>query len=231
MAQYKIVIFDLDGVIFSKPWRSESEAIAVSSWDVLFKTLGIYDLHEKLKTMFIEKRFRSYMDWTEVACCVLKAHGLDKKTFEEIMEKRPFMAGAKETLQILNQNEIITGIVSGSFEELASKLKRETGINHALTHCKLEFNEQTGLLQTWKLYGTDWEDKVKFVKYIADLYKTNLDNCVYVGDDVNDIPALRRVGLSIAFNADKKQVKEAAQIIVNKKDLREILPHIGLKIA
>lgn len=231
MTPYKIVIFDLDGVIFSKPWHSESEETAVSSWDVLFKTLGIYDLHEKLKTMFIERRFKSYMDWTDAACCVLKAQGLNKKTFEEIMEKRPFMLGAKETLQTLNQNEIITGIVSGSFEELASRLKRETGINHALTHCKLEFDDETGLLQRWKLYGTDWEDKVKFVKYIADLYKTNLDECVYIGDDVNDIPVFKKVGLSIAFNADKKKVKEAARLVINKKDLREILPHIGLKIA
>lgn len=229
MMKYKIVIFDLDGVIFSKPWHSDTEEVAVSSWDVLFKDLGIYDLHERLKRMFIEKRFKSYMDWTDAACSLLKANGLDKKTFEEIIEKRPFTAGAKETLKILNQNEITTGVVSGSFEELALKLKRATEINHVLAHCRLEFDEKTGLLQNWKLFATDWKDKVKFVKYIADLYKTRLDKCVYIGDDINDIPAFERVGLSIAFNADKKKVKEAAKVVIKKKDLREILPYIGLE--
>ncbi len=229
MAKYKIAIFDLDGVIFSKPWHSDSKEVAVSSWDVLFKDLGMYDLHERLKRMFIEKRFKSYMDWTDAACCLLKANGLDKKTFEQIIERRPFITGAKETLKVLNHNEIVTGIVSGSFERLALRLKRETGVNHALTHCRLSFNGKTGLLQNWKLFGTDWGDKVKFAKYIADLYKVSLDETAYVGDDVNDIPVFKRVGLSIAFNADKKEVKEAAQVVIKKKDLREVLPYLGLK--
>ncbi|MDI6591990.1 MAG: HAD family phosphatase [Patescibacteria group bacterium] len=229
MAKYKIVIFDLDGVIFSKPWSSNVEEVAVSSWDVLFKELGMYDLHEKLKRMFIEKRFKSYLDWTEAACCLLKANGLDKKTFEEIIKRRPFITGAKETLKILNQNEIITGIVSGSFEELALRVKKEIGMDYILAHCRLKFNEKTGLLEDWKLFGTDWKDKAKFVKYMADLYKTNLAQCAYIGDDVNDIPVFKKVGLPIAFNAHKKKVKEAAKIVIKKKDLREILPYLGLK--
>lgn len=229
MAKFKIVIFDLDGVIFSKPWHSDTEEVAVSSWDVLFKKLGIYDLHERLKRMFVEKRFKSYMDWTDAACCLLKASGLTKKTFEEIIEERPFITGARETLKILNQNGTITGIVSGSFEELGLRLKREVGMNHILAHCRLEFDEKTGLLSNWKLFGTDWEDKIKFVKYIINLHKVNLNECAYVGDDVNDIPVLKKVGLSIAFNADKKIVKETAKVVIKKKDLREILPYLGLK--
>lgn len=229
MLKYKIAIFDLDGVIFSKPWRFETEEVAVSSWDVLFKELNMYDLHRRLKDMFIEKRFKSYMDWTNAACCVLKANGLDKKTFEGIMQSRPFIVGAKETLKILNQNSIITGIVSGSFEELALRAKREMGLSHVLAHCRLEFDEKTGLLQNWKLFGTDWGDKIKFVKYIADLYKVGLSECVFVGDDVNDIPVLKRVGLPIAFNASKKRVKEVAKVVIKKKDLREVLPYFGLK--
>lgn len=229
MPKYKIVIFDLDGVIFSKPWRSDTEEVAVSSWDVLFKDLGIYDLHGKLKRMFIERRFKSYLDWTEAACCTLKASKLDKKTFEEIIGRRPFVTGAKETLKILSQNAIVPGIVSGSFEELALRVQKEVGMNHILAHCRLEFDEKTGLLKGWKLFGTDWEDKVKFVKYIADLYKVSLAECAYVGDDVNDIPVFEKVGLPIAFNADKKIVKEAARVAIKKRDLREILPYLGLR--
>lgn len=229
MTKYKIVIFDLDGVIFSKPWRSNREEVATSSWDVLFKELNIYDLHERLKEMFIEGRFKSYMDWTDAACCLLKANKLDRNTFERIIGKRPFTSGAKETLKILNQNGVITGIVSGSFEELALKLKKETGMNHVLAHCRLVFDEKTGLLQDWKLFATDWKDKIKFVKYIADLYKTKLNECAYVGDDINDIPVLERVGLAIAFNADKQIVREAAKVVIKEKDLRAILPYLGFK--
>jgi 3-deoxy-D-manno-octulosonate 8-phosphate phosphatase KdsC-like HAD superfamily phosphatase len=61
------------------------------------------------------------------------------------------------------------------------------------------------------------------------LYKVKLDQCVYVGDDVNDIPVFERVGLSIAFNATKQKVIEAAKVVVKGNDLRKILPFIGLK--
>ena len=229
MAEYKIVIFDLDGTLFTKPWRPSAEEVSVSSWNLVYKELGIFDIHEKLKNMFIKKSFRSYMDWNYVGCCVFQARGLDKKTFDRIIENRPYNPGVKETLKILAQNKIITGVVTGSFESLALRVQREIGINHILAHCRLEFDEKTGLLKDWQLFGSDWQDKVKFAKYIADLYKVRLDDIAYIGDDVNDIPVFKRVGLAIAFNAEKKRVKEAAHIVIKKRDLREILPYLGLK--
>jgi phosphoserine phosphatase len=229
MAKYKIVIFDIDGTIFTKPWRSPNEKVSVSSWNVVYKELGIFDIHEKLKNMFIEKRFKSYMDWNYAGCCVLQARGLNKKTFDKIIQSRPYNPGVKETFKILAQNKIITGVVSGSFEALALRLQKEIGVNHALAHCRLEFDKKTGLLKDWQLFGTDWQDKIKFVKYVATLYKTRLENVAYVGDDVNDIPVFKKVGLAIAFNAEKKEVKEAAHVVIKKRDLREILPYLGLK--
>jgi phosphoserine phosphatase len=226
---YRIVVFDLDGTIFEKPWDSVKSEIAVSTWDSIFNKLGIYDLHERLAKIFIEGGFRSYMEWADCACCVFMARGLDIKTFNEVINSRPFVKGAKETFEVLKKNGIITGVVSGSFEELALRAKRELNIDHILAHCRLEFDEKSGLLKDWRLFATDWKDKIKFVSYIADLYKVKLDQCVYVGDDVNDIPVFERVGLSIAFNATKQKVIEAAKVVVKGNDLRKILPFIGLK--
>jgi 3-deoxy-D-manno-octulosonate 8-phosphate phosphatase KdsC-like HAD superfamily phosphatase len=79
------------------------------------------------------------------------------------------------------------------------------------------------------LFPTDWKDKVKFMKYIADLHRAKLSECVYVGDDVNDVPVFGRVGLSIAFNASKQSVRNAAKVVIDKKDLRQILPFMGIK--
>jgi len=227
---YKIVVFDLDGTLFDKPWESKSDKVAVSTWDLVFKELGIYDLHEKLKKIYVNGGFRSYMEWGEMDCCTLAARKLDKQTFMRIINSRPFIGGVRETFRVLKENKIITGAVSGSFEELALRAKRELGIDQVLAHCRLEFDEKTGLLKDWRLFATDYTDKIKFVTYMANLYKVKLAQCAYVGDDVNDIRVFGRVGLSIAFNATKPKVKEAAKIVVEGKDLRKILPHLGLPI-
>ena len=230
MLKYKIVVFDLDGVIFEKPVVSRKhEEVAVSTWDELFKAVDIYDVHEELKQMFIKKRFKSYIDWTQAACCALKARGLDKRTFDEVITSRSFMAGARETLSALHQADIITGVVSGSFEELGKKAQKELGIrNNILAHSRFSFHPKTGRLESWTLLGTDWKDKVKFTHYVADLHRASLDECVFVGDDVNDIPVLQKAGLGIAFNSVKQSVRDAADVVIAKKDLREILPHVGI---
>jgi phosphoserine phosphatase len=40
----------------------------------------------------------------------------------------------------------------------------------------------------------------------------------------------REAGLSIAFNADDHSVEEAADVVVKRKDLREILPYLTERV-
>ncbi len=47
--------------------------------------------------------------------------------------------------------------------------------------------------------------------------------CCKIGDGANDIPMIEKAGLGIAFNA-KPALKEVADIVVEEKDLKEILP-------
>jgi phosphoserine phosphatase len=54
----------------------------------------------------------------------------------------------------------------------------------------------------------------------------NCSECCYVGDGINDISIFREVGLSIAFNATKEEVRKSAKVAIDKKDLREILKYL-----
>ncbi len=227
-SQYKIIIFDMDGVIFEKPSLSrKDDIVGSSSWDVIFDNMGIYDLHERLRDIYVRKGFRSYMDWSDAACCVLKAKGLDSKTFNSMVESRDFVPGAKETFAALKEAGMLTGIVSGSFDALVQRARTELGIKYTLAHCDLEFDTKGGM-QNWRLLATDYKDKIKFVKYIAQINKISMKECVYVGDDVNDLPVFQRVGLSIAFNCTKREVLEKAGVVAKEKNLSAILPHLGL---
>jgi phosphoserine phosphatase len=53
-------------------------------------------------------------------------------------------------------------------------------------------------------------------------------NTVAVGDGANDLDMLATAGLGVAFNA-KPIVREKAQIVIEKQDLRELIPVLGLK--
>ncbi len=225
---FKVVVFDLDGVIFEKPTiSSRDDIVASSSWDAVFDELGIYDLHERLRDIYVKKGFRSYTDWSDAALCVLKARGLDAKTFDTIIKSRVLMPGVAETFSALRAARVTTGTVSGSFGALAQRVKDEFGINYAMAQCDLEFG-QNGLLKDWKAFATDYKDKVKFVKYIAQINRVSMKECAYIGDDINDAPVFQRVGLAIAFNCHKQKVLEKAHIVIKEKNLAAILPHLGI---
>lgn len=230
--QYKLVFFDLDGVIFDKPWHeTSSDKVAVSTWDVVFQELGIYTVHEKLKQRFVSGEYNSYMDWTEDACNVLKSIGLDRTTFQNIIGRRPLSQGAVELFQKLRESKIATAIATGSFEALARRASRELGgVNEVLAHCKLNFDRK-GLLESWELRTTDYKDKVFFVRETAKKHHIPLDRCVYVGDDVNDIDAFEEVGLAVAFNSKKFVVQQAADVVIDGRDLTAVLPHLYVPLA
>ena len=92
------------------------------------------------------------------------------------------------------------------------------------------FFDDNGLLKRWELNKTDYKHKIEIMEELAlkegiidKNGHPNLNQCVYVGDDVNDLEAYDAVGLAIAFNSQKSIVKKAADIIIIGGDLTEIL--------
>jgi phosphoserine phosphatase len=222
---YLLVLFDLDGVIFRRPWDDPSDHdVSISTWDLLFKRMGAYVDHERLKKDFKNANFESYNEWTEEACRFLKAKGLNRTIFEEVINLRKYNLGVKETIKTLLSKGIIVGVVTGSFYELAERVKEELGLEiHIDAHCHLEFDER-GLLKHWQILSTDYKDKATLLKFVPE--SIPLGSIAYVGDDVNDIAIFGKVGLSIAFNAIKEEVKKAADVVVDGSDLRKVLPHL-----
>jgi phosphoserine phosphatase len=237
-SEYKMIFFDMDGVLFEKPWQeSKSRKVAISTWDLLFKKLGQYDIHEALKKNFENGLYGdavdSYVKWKDATCKTLKLIPLDEKTFQEVINSRVLSRGAKELFQTLKKSKIKTAIITGSFYRLAQRAKDELDeVNHVRAHCRLIFDDN-GLLERWELNSTDYKHKREIMEELAlkegiidKNGNPNLNQCVYVGDDVNDLEAFEAAGLAIAFNSHKNVVKKAADIIIIGGDLTEILSPI-----
>jgi phosphoserine phosphatase len=223
--QIKMVFFDMDGVLFDVAGYTENgKKVAISTWNAVFDALGIYHEHERLKEMFIKGDFPSYIEWTDEACRVLQKNRLTKEKFMKIINERPLMKGAIETLNELKKRSYKTAVITGSFEALALRAKKLLGLDYAIGHCRLNFDKD-GNLKSWELIPCDFDGKIDYFKKIAKRAKVKFQECAFVGDEVNDIPIFKKVGLSIAFNSTKKEVKEVADIVIDKKDLREILAY------
>ncbi|MFA6815558.1 MAG: HAD hydrolase family protein [Lentisphaeria bacterium] len=55
--------------------------------------------------------------------------------------------------------------------------------------------------------------KIGFLELLDEL-DVDADECLYMGDDLNDLPAIRRAGVSVAPGNSAKEVKQAVTIIV-----------------
>jgi len=221
-----MIFFDMDGVLVDvSNYQEGGNKVGVSTWHAVFDSLGILDEHQRLKEKFKAGKYPSYVEWTDEACKVLKGHGLTKKKFLEIINNQPLMVGAKETVEALKKRGLKTAVITGSFGALAERIQRELGIDDITAHCNLEFDGK-GKLTTWKLLPCDYEGKVDAFFQMAEKDGVAPSECVYVGDEVNDIPIFRKVGLSIAFNCSKQEVKGAADIVYDGNDLRAILESI-----
>ena len=64
---------------------------------------------------------------------------------------------------------------------------------------------------------TGIKDKLKVIEELAQKYKLSLDDVAYVGDDVNDLAVLRKVGLSFAPSDAVPTVKQVVHQVLSRK--------------
>lgn len=60
-------------------------------------------------------------------------------------------------------------------------------------------------------------DKLRVIKELAQKYNLSLDEVAYIGDDVNDLAILRKVGLSFAPNDAIPEVKQIVHQVLSRK--------------
>ncbi len=212
------VLIDLEG------YNENGKKVAISTWNAVFDQVSIYHEHERLKELFIKGDFPTYMEWTDEACRVLQKHGLTRDKFREIINSRPLMNGAEETLRELKKKGYKTAVITGSFKLLADRTQKLLGLDYVIAHCDLIF-DKNGDLKEWQLIPCDFEGKVEYFNKQAKELNLDSSECAYIGDEVNDIPIFGKVGSSIAFNSRKEEVKKATHIVIDRKDLREILKY------
>jgi phosphoserine phosphatase len=212
-----MVVFDLDGTLADG---------TASIWKTILESLGI---NEHPRRIELRDRFRTgeigYREWAEGDMKLMIEYGVNKAKMLKALESVWLMKGARETLDALKARGMKLAVVSGSMDIVLEKLMPDyKKIFDHVYILKIIFGGK-GNVKGVDTCHDAWHKDIA-LREICRLEKISLDECVFVGDHSNDVSASKIAGLSIAFDPKSDKLREAADVIIEKKDMREILKHI-----
>jgi len=204
----EIVIFDMDGVLvdISNSWLFVHKSFNVDGGD----------------------NFRRFLDheisYGEFMKADISLWGRVKIDFlERILAKVPLMKGAESTVKQLKNSGYKTAIISAGISILAERIQEELGIDYAFAN-RLIVNGN-GVLTGKGEEVVNPLKKAAVLRELAAKEHTTPRCCAVIGDSIFDVPMFKEAGFSIAFNTNDKRVKEAADIIIEEKNLEKVLPY------
>lgn len=168
------------------------------------------------------KGIRGEIEWEEGLRQRIEAiRGIRYEDALRVADAMPYMGGAREVCRELKGRGYALIGVTGGFAILADRVKRELGLNHVFSN-ELVFDE--GLLSGVKRLRVTSKEVVGLEGVLRRI-GAKKENIVVVVDGANDMKLFEYAGTRIAFNA-QWVVKQRADVIINTKDLRDILKYI-----
>ncbi|MBN2065619.1 MAG: HAD-IB family phosphatase [Candidatus Thermoplasmatota archaeon] len=209
----QLVIFDMDGVITD----------TISSWKYLhdyFGTSNDHSVDAYLKGTIDDMEFIR----RDVALWLNGNQPITHQRLAEILADVPLMKGAKPCIRALADQGIQTAIVSAGLDILARRVAKELGMNHVYANgIKVDAH---GRLTGEGMLGVALMYKDHVVRSLSKKLDIPVRNMVAVGNSCFDIPMFETCGFGIAFNPEDDCVQDAADVVVEGKDLRKILPYL-----
>ena len=217
MPKYKLVCFDVDGTLIDN---------VTFSWQI-FHDYFQTDKHrrEDAKRKFFNGEI-TYLQWAEHDINLWKEKNAKKEDFFNAISHLKLMEGAMETLQKLKRQGLKLAIISGSLNIILEKfIPNHNQFFDDVFLSKIYFDEN-GNISKVEATEFDMGAKVLALRKITEREKLSLEECVFVGDYLNDKKIMQEVGLAIAFNCKHEELRKIADVCIDKKDMREILKFI-----
>jgi phosphoserine phosphatase len=206
-----LVVFDMDGVLTD----------TLSSWKYIhqyFGTTNDRSVDDYLRGNIDDMEFirRDVSLWTE------NNRLITQDTLNEILSTIPLMKGTQHVFSVLHKYQVKTGIISAGLDLLADRVANELGIEYVFAN-GIQTDQQGRLTGVGNLM-VKLMSKDANVRSLAKTLALPLERCAAVGNSCFDIPMFEACGLGIAFNPEDDCVRKAADVVVEEKDLRLILP-------
>ena len=217
MSKYKLVCFDVDGTLIDN---------VKFSWQI-FHDYFQTDEHrrEDARKKFFDGKI-TYLQWAEHDINLWKEKNAKREDFFDAIKHLKLMEGAIETLNELKENRLKLAIISGSLNIILEKFIPNYEEFFDDVFLSRIFFDESGKIYKIEATEFDMEAKALALKKIAVREKISLSECVFIGDYLNDMKIMQEAGLGIAFNCKHDELRKAANVCIDKKDLREVLKYI-----
>ena len=152
--------------------------------------------------------------------------GLPESVFATVAARIVVTAGVPEMVEAVQSAGGRVAVVSGGFHELLDPVAERLGLDHWRAN-RLEVVD--GLL-TGGLVGPiiDAVAKADTLREWAADFGIPLAQTVAVGDGANDLEMMAITGLAVGFDA-KAPVRDEAHVLIDERDLSQLLPLLGLR--
>jgi len=215
--KYKLVVFDLDGTIIDID----------SIWQTLHEFFGMEKHPERIEG---KKRFMSgeinYQEWADADVELMKRHGADKEKINKALSDIKLINGSLETIRTLKKSGYRLSVISGSLDILLGRLIPDYKriFDHVFIN-RIFFDSQ-GRIEKVKATPFEQYHKKTGLLKICDIDGADPKDVAFVGDNDNDVEIAKAAGFSIAFNSKSEKLNKTADVVIEKKDLREILKYL-----
>lgn len=156
---------------------------------------------------------------------VLTLKGLPESVFADVFARIQPTVGVQELIDAIHAADGLVAAVSGGFTQVLTPLAAKLGLDFARANdLEVIDGKLTGFV-TGQI--VDRQVKADSLVEWAQISGIDLRKTIAVGDGANDLAMMQVAGLGIAFNA-KPIVRAKANIVIQKQDLRELIPVLGL---
>ncbi len=215
--KYRLVCFDVDGTLVDN---------VIYSWEIFHDYFKVdMKRRENARKQFFDGKI-NYEEWALHDISLWKEKNARKNDFLEAIKPLKLMNGAIETVRELKNRNLKLAVISGSINVILETLMPYYNKYFDDVFLNRLVFDKNGNIIDLKITPYDIDGKAEAMKTIASKENISLNECVFIGDHRNDIPVMKECGLSIAFDPKDDELRKIADVVIEKKDLREVLKHI-----
>lgn len=153
----------------------------------------------------------------------------------QVIAAIPMVEDAESVVAALKHKGIVVGIISDSYQVVADFVRNKIGADFAIAN-RLEFfsGKATGEVTIPSVFYNDETStcshtvcKSNALRHAARQYGQPLENCIAIGDSLNDLCMIEHAGLGIAFCTPEPELRAVADEMIDRPAFVDLLKMEG----